>query len=56
MSSSVLRTRLLELVEQGLVKHNDDGYGLTPMGDELGDAVRPLTGWAERWQRHLSVK
>jgi DNA-binding HxlR family transcriptional regulator len=50
MSSSVLQTRLVELVEEGLVEHNDEGYGLTPIGSELGDAIRPLTGWAERWQ------
>jgi DNA-binding HxlR family transcriptional regulator len=55
MSSSVLRTRLVELVEEGLVEHNDQDYGLTSIGDELGHAIRPLTGWAERWQRHLTV-
>jgi len=51
MSSSVLRTRLVELVTEGLVEQTEAGYGLTPIGAELGDAIRPLTGWAERWQR-----
>ena len=51
MSSSVLRTRLVELVAEGLVEQTDEGYRLTPIGAELGDAIRPLTGWAERWQR-----
>ncbi|HEY4410972.1 MAG TPA: helix-turn-helix domain-containing protein [Acidimicrobiia bacterium] len=49
MSSSVLRTRLVELVDGALVERNDDGYGLTPIGEELGAAIRPLTDWAERW-------
>jgi len=51
MSSSVLRTRLLELLDEGLVEQGDDGYGLTAIGAELGDAIKPLTGWAERWRR-----
>ena len=50
MSSSVLRTRLLELLDEGLVEQTEDGYRLTPIGSELGDAIRPLTGWAERWR------
>jgi DNA-binding HxlR family transcriptional regulator len=50
MSSSVLRTRLLELVDERLVEQGDDGYGLTAIGRELGEAIKPLTGWAERWQ------
>jgi len=51
MSSSVLRTRLVELMAEGLVEQTVQGYRLTPIGAELGDAIRPLTGWAERWQR-----
>lgn len=51
MSSSVLRTRLVELVDEGLVEQNDDGYGLTRIGSELGEAIKPLTGWADRWRR-----
>ncbi len=51
MSSSVLRTRLVELLAQGLVEQTLEGYRLTPIGAELGGAIRPLTGWAERWQR-----
>jgi DNA-binding HxlR family transcriptional regulator len=50
MSSSVLRARLLELIAEGLVQQGDDGYGLTPVGRELGVAIRPLTRWAERWR------
>ena len=50
MSSSVLRARLLELVDEGLVVQNDDGYGLTRIGRELGDAIDPLSRWAKRWR------
>ena len=50
MSSSVLRTRLVELIDEGLVAQGDSGYGLTAIGAELGDAIKPLTGWAQRWQ------
>jgi DNA-binding HxlR family transcriptional regulator len=49
MSSSVLRTRLVELVDEGLVEQ-DDAYALTPMGRELGTAIRPLLRWSERWR------
>jgi DNA-binding HxlR family transcriptional regulator len=52
MSSSVLRTRLVELVDEGLVAQGADGYGLTAIGAELGEAIKPLTGWAERWRLH----
>jgi DNA-binding HxlR family transcriptional regulator len=50
MSSSVLRTRLVELADEGLVHRDDAGYALTRTGTELGDAIRPLTRWAERWR------
>ena len=49
MSSSVLRTRLVELVEHGLVEQ-DDAYRLTTIGRELGDAINPLTRWANGWR------
>jgi DNA-binding HxlR family transcriptional regulator len=50
MSSSVLRTRLVELVDEGLVEHGD-AYALTRIGAEHGDAIDPLSKWASRWQR-----
>ena len=49
MSSSVLRTRLVELVEHGLVEQ-DETYALTKIGRELGTAIDPLTKWANRWR------
>ena len=48
MSSSVLRTRLVELLDAGLVEQ-EDSYGLTPIGRELGTSIRPLLRWSERW-------
>jgi DNA-binding HxlR family transcriptional regulator len=53
MSSSVLRDRLAELVDAGLVGRDDDAYALTPLGTDLRDALTPLTRWAERWDRQL---
>jgi DNA-binding HxlR family transcriptional regulator len=50
MSSSVLRKRLVELVDAGLVEQ-DDVYALTSIGRDLGTAIDPLTRWANRWQR-----
>src|SRR4051794_39894483 len=49
MSSSVLRTRLVELVGHGLVEQGN-AYGLTPIGLELRSAIAPLSRWSERWQ------
>jgi DNA-binding HxlR family transcriptional regulator len=50
MSSSVLYARLSELRTAGLVaQDNDDAYGLTPIGRQLGQAIDPLQRWAERW-------
>jgi DNA-binding HxlR family transcriptional regulator len=54
MSSSVLRQRLVELEDAGLVEHTADGLNqLTPLGHDLGQAIDPLTTWAARWQRTL---
>ncbi|MFI0354893.1 winged helix-turn-helix transcriptional regulator [Actinomadura sp. 9N407] len=50
MSSSVLTTRLNELVEAGLVT-DDAGYRLTPLGHDLVEALGPLNEWSERWSQ-----
>ncbi|WP_425315510.1 winged helix-turn-helix transcriptional regulator [Streptomyces qinglanensis] len=49
MSSSVLSTRLEELAQARLLTLRDDGYRLTPLGQELVDALRPLGDWSRRW-------
>jgi len=54
MSSSVLAQRLGELEEVRLVARTGDGqYELTPLGRDLGRALRPLETWAERWNGEL---
>jgi len=55
MSSSVLRQRLVELEEAGIVQRTDDGRTeLTRLGLSLGEAIEPLTAWSHRWQRSLT--
>ncbi len=50
MSSSVLYERLHELTSAGLVTKGESGdYTLTPLGTELGAALRPLDDWSRRW-------
>lgn len=56
MSSSVLYQRLRELIETGLVYQNEqDAYALTALGAELGTALLPLQGWAQRWSDSLDL-
>jgi DNA-binding HxlR family transcriptional regulator len=49
LSSSVLYDRLRELGEAGLVEQSPDGYRLTATGRLLGDAIAPLSAWADHW-------
>jgi DNA-binding HxlR family transcriptional regulator len=50
MSTSVLRQRLVELVDAGLIEQDEQQrYRLTTTGTELGVALRPLLRWSERW-------
>jgi DNA-binding HxlR family transcriptional regulator len=54
MSSSVLRDRLRELGEAGLVaRQSDEAYALTSLGSDLRRSLTPLTRWAERWDHEL---
>lgn len=55
MSSSVLRQRLLELAEAGLVTQlPDTSYALTPLGEDAYQSLRPLVQWSSRWAAALS--
>jgi DNA-binding HxlR family transcriptional regulator len=55
ISPSVLNTRLKELKEVGLVSpSSDDGYALTPQGEQLQAMLLPLHAWAERWAKRQS--
>ncbi|MFF8538024.1 winged helix-turn-helix transcriptional regulator [Streptomyces sp. SAS_267] len=49
LSSSVLYQRLRELTSNGIIANSADGYQLTRLGTSLGDALRPLDGWATVW-------
>jgi DNA-binding HxlR family transcriptional regulator len=46
---SLLNTRIKELRESGLVNHEGQGYCLTPAGQALLKALRPLLEWADTW-------
>jgi DNA-binding HxlR family transcriptional regulator len=55
VSSSVLNVRLGELREAQLLEHTPgEGYALTPWGEELLAAIRPLVLWAGRWSEARS--
>jgi len=52
VSPSVLNARLGELRESGLVELREgEGYALTRLGVELGEALMDLDGFARRWVR-----
>jgi DNA-binding HxlR family transcriptional regulator len=54
MSSSVLRDRLSELGDAGLIaRRPDETYGLTPLGADLRRSLAPLARWADRWGDQL---
>ena len=50
VSPNVLNERLKELRESGLVElYEGEGYKLTSAGDQLLQALLPLTKWAVHW-------
>lgn len=51
VSPSVLNQRLGELRDAGVVALTADGYALSREGQELGELLLPLDGWARRWAR-----
>jgi DNA-binding HxlR family transcriptional regulator len=55
MSSSVLSTRLAELTDAGLLTLDGDGYRLTPLGQDLVEALSPLDAWSRRWAREMDT-
>jgi DNA-binding HxlR family transcriptional regulator len=57
MSTSVLRQRLVELGEAGLIDQDDQQrYRLTDLGSDLSDAMKPLLAWSERWAAHVATR
>ncbi|HEX2577220.1 MAG TPA: helix-turn-helix domain-containing protein [Aquihabitans sp.] len=55
LSSSVLYDRLRELEAAALVQRQDDGWVLTRLGADLGEALDPLDAWARRWARRTAA-
>jgi len=52
MSSSVLRQRLIDLMDAGIVDQRpDNSYRLTSLGEAAIDALQPLDRWSTRWAR-----
>lgn len=54
MSSSVLASRLADLIAAKLVATEDGGnYALTKIGEQLKPAIRPLLDWSLAWDETL---
>ena len=54
MSPSVLYARLGELTTAGLIAQDGTtAYALTAHGEALGEAIRPLSEWSQRWAREF---
>jgi DNA-binding HxlR family transcriptional regulator len=53
VSSSVLSQRLADLRGALLVERTGEGYGISPLGAELVDAMQPVLDWSRRWAREL---
>ena len=56
LSPSVLNQRLGELRDAGLIHaHSVQGYALTGLGRELLTQLVPLTVWAEKWAKAVTM-
>jgi DNA-binding HxlR family transcriptional regulator len=53
ISPTTLNSRLKSLREASLVELTTDGYRRTALGNELGEQMKTLTIWAERWSDEL---
>lgn len=51
VSPTVLNRRLKSLRELNLVDHDENGYGLTHRGRQLGEHLLRLSRWSDRWAR-----
>lgn len=54
VSPTSLNQRLKELRELGLVDHDDEGFGYTRLGRELGEQLLALNDWSHKWDRALA--
>jgi len=46
--------RLGELTEARIVDTTEDGYRLTPLGEDLLNALHPLENWGLTWEKILN--
>jgi DNA-binding HxlR family transcriptional regulator len=53
VSPTSLNQRLKELRAHQLVDHDEEGFGYTKWGEELGEHMLELSRWAEQWGRTL---
>jgi len=53
LSPTSLNQRLKELRMLQLVDHDDNGFGYTKWGRELGEHLLELSRWSEKWGRAL---
>ncbi len=56
VSPTVLNRRLGELREAGFVDHLGQGYGLTPLGQDLFKQMQPLDAFSHRWADAVQAK
>ena len=54
-STALLSTRLDELTGARLLTLHSDGYHLTPLGQDLVEALSPLDAWSRRWARETDT-
>ena len=53
VSPTILNRRLQELRELNLLDHDEDGYGYTDWGRQLGAQLSGLSEWSVQWAKHL---
>lgn len=53
VSPTSLNLRLKELRRLQLVDHNEEGFGYTEFGRELGEHLVNLSKWSSRWGKTL---
>ncbi len=55
VSPSSLNKRLKELRQLNLVDHDENGYGYTSWGRELGNQLEALNNWSVDWGESLDA-
>ena len=53
VSPTSLNQRLKELRQLQLVDHNENGFGYTTWGLELGEYLTELSIWSEKWGKAI---